>query len=171
MTGLIVLRLVHVLVGVFWVGSLVFVAGFLLPAVRAAGPSGGVVMQCLIRERHLHPYMVAATWVTILSGAALAWHDAGSLGFAWFRSGAGRMYGAGAVLALGATAIGLTVNAPTAQRLATLAGELQAGGRPSSPEQQRLLNGLQSRLAAAARIVAVLLLLAAATMAVARYVV
>jgi hypothetical protein len=41
------LRLVHIVSGVFRVGTMLFVAGFLQPAVAAAGPDGGRVMQRL----------------------------------------------------------------------------------------------------------------------------
>jgi hypothetical protein len=70
--GLIVLRLIHIVVGAFWVGSLVFIAAFLIPAVRATGPAGGPVMRHLTQVLHLHWYMVTSTWLTLLSGAALA---------------------------------------------------------------------------------------------------
>ena len=34
--GLYALRILHVVVGVFWVGTVVFMAAFLTPSVRAA---------------------------------------------------------------------------------------------------------------------------------------
>ena len=169
MTTFIVLRLIHIVVGVFWVGTLVFVAAFLIPAVRASGPAGGAVMRNLTEGRHFHVYMIVSAWITILSGVAMAWRDAGSLGFRWFAIGSGRYFGVGAVLALVATAIGMSVNVPTAKRLGTLLASVQGSGRPPSPEQQAELQQLQSRLAGAARVAAVLLLLATAAMAVARY--
>ena len=86
MTSIIVLRLIHIIVGVFWVGSLIFVAAFLLPAVRASGPAGGAVMGQLMQNLKLHRYMVASTWLTILSGVGLAWLVAGELGFRWLNS-------------------------------------------------------------------------------------
>jgi hypothetical protein len=167
--GLIVLRLIHLVVGAFWVGSLVFIAAFLIPAVRATGPAGGAVMRHLTQVLHLHRYMVTSTWLTLLSGAALAWRDAGTLGFRWFAEGSGRFYGAGAVLAIIATVIGFTVNAPTAQRLGEVAAAGQSEGRPPSPEELAQIQYLQARLGRAARLVASLLVLAAAAMAVARY--
>jgi hypothetical protein len=167
---LIVLRLIHIVVGAFWVGAIVFVAWFLLPALRAAGPAGGAVMRQVMQVRHLHVYMVAATWLTLLSGAALAYRDAGPLGFGWFTLGAGRVYGVGALLGLIATVIGLSVNAPTATRLAVLAARLERTGLPPSQEDQAQRERLQERLGRAASLVAVLMLLAVSAMAVARYV-
>ena len=169
MTTLIVLRLIHIVVGGFWVGAIAFVAWFLLPALRAAGPAGGAVMRQVMQVRHLHVYMVAATWLTLLSGAALTYRDAGPLGFGWFTLGAGRVYGIGALLGLIATVIGLSVNAPTATRLAALAGRLEQVSPPSR-EDQAERERLQERLGRAASLVAILMLLALAAMAVARYV-
>ncbi len=169
MTTLVGLRVIHIVVGAFWMGALVFIAGFVLPSVRAAGPAGGAVMQQLIQHRHLHRYMVAASWLTLLSGGALAWRDAGSLGFGWFAQGAGRMFGVGALFAIAAMVVGLTVNAPTAQRIAALSARAQHAGASPSPEDQAQLQRLQARIARAGSVNAILLLLAVAAMAVARY--
>ena len=45
---LIVLRLLHIVLGVFWVGAVVFIAFLLFPSVRESGPAGGAVMQRLM---------------------------------------------------------------------------------------------------------------------------
>ena len=169
MIGLIVLRLIHIVAGAFWVGALVFIAAFLIPAIRATGPAGGAVLRHVTQVLHLHRYVVTSTWLTLLSGAGLAWRDAGSLGFRWFAEGSGRFYGAGAVLAIIATVIGFTVNAPTAQRLGALSAAGPSAGRPPSQEELAQIQDLQARLGRAARLVALLLVLAAAAMAVARY--
>ena len=170
MSTMIVLRLVHIGGGIFWVGALLFIAGFLLPALRDTGPAGGGVMRNLTEVRHLHIYLLTTSWLTILSGATLAWRDVGPLGMQWFERGPGVVYGACALLALVAVAIGLSVNAPTAKHLSALAASVQAAGGPPSPEQQAQLGRLQARLAGATRFAAVILVLAGADMAVARYV-
>jgi hypothetical protein len=63
----------------------------------------------------------------------------------------------------------MSVNAPTAARLAALAGRLEGAGGPPSQEDQAQRERLQDRLGQAARLTAVLTLLAIAAMAVARY--
>jgi uncharacterized membrane protein len=163
------LRLVHILSGIFWVGSLLFITGFLMPSVRAAGPAGGAVMGQLMQVRKLHHYMMGATLLTIVSGFGLVYVLAGPLGFQWFTVGMGRAIGIGALLTLVATAIGFAVNAPTAQRIAKLAAGSQAAGRPPTPDEAAQMQALQGRLGRAAVAVTTLLVLAAACMAVARY--
>ena len=165
----IALRLIHVLSGIFWVGSLLFIAGLLMPAVRAAGAAGGAVMGHIVQVRKLHQFMMGASLLVILSGFGLVYELAGPLGFQWFAVGMGRAIGVGALLTLVATALGLAVNAPTAQRIAKLAAGFQAAGRPPTPDEASQMQALQGRLSRAAIAVTVLLVLAAACMAVARY--
>ena len=38
---ILLLRVLHIVGGVFWVGTAVFIAAFLGPSLRAAGPAGG----------------------------------------------------------------------------------------------------------------------------------
>jgi hypothetical protein len=164
------LRLLHVVVGAFWVGSVVFVAAFLIPTIRAVGPSGAPIMGHLVQVRRLPVVLLVSAWITILSGAALAWHNAGPLGFRWFSVGPGRFFGLGAVLAVVATLIGMTINTPTARRIGAITRRLQTGGGAPSAEDQAELGRLQSRLTNATNTVAVLIVLALMAMAVARYV-
>jgi hypothetical protein len=78
-------------------------------------------------------------------------------------------FGTGGLLAIVALVIGLMVNAPTAKRLGALAAAVQTQGAPPSPEQSAQMQQLQARLGAAGRMVALLLVLATAAMATARY--
>jgi hypothetical protein len=57
---LLVLRVVHVVGGVFWAGAILFVVHFLEPAVRDAGPDGARVMQALQKRRYLDVMPVVA---------------------------------------------------------------------------------------------------------------
>jgi len=166
---LLVLRLLHIVIGVFWVGAVVFIAFFLIPSIRATGAAGGAVMQRLT-SRQMHLWLMGASMLTVLSGIGLYWHDsAGFSSSAWLGSGPGRTFGLGAVLALVAIAIGMAVNSRTAKQLGDLAARVQAGGRPPSPDEASAMQRLQDRLAKGAVLGAILLLVATAAMAAARY--
>lgn len=167
---IIALRLIHILAGSFWVGALLFVAGFLMPAVRASGAAGGAVMGQLMRARKLPQFMMTAGVLTLLSGFGLVYVLAGSTGLQWFTIGPGRAIGIGAVLTIAAMTLGLAVNMPTARRLARIAAELQKAGRPPTAGETARVEALQARLNRAAAAAAILLVGAAACMAVARYV-
>jgi uncharacterized membrane protein len=164
------LRLIHILTGIFWVGSILFMARFLLPAARALGPAAGPVMDYLTRVGRLPQTILSAAGFTIVSGLTLYWHD--SLGFQseWMRTPTAMVFGTGGLLTIVALVIGLSVNTPTAKRLGALAGAIQAQGGKPSPDQAAELQRLQARLGVALRAVSGLLVLAAAAMAVARYV-
>ena len=114
--------------------------------------------------------LLGAGFVSVLSGLALYGRDAMASGGAWMRSPTGMVFGAGAVFAIIAIVIGLTVNMPTAKRMGTLLAAIQASGAPPSPDQTADVRGLQARLGKALRVVATLLVLATAAMAIARYV-
>lgn len=168
--GLFAVRILHVVLGVFWVGSVLFIAAFLTPSIRAGGPGGGALMQQIVVARRLPLWLMGASILTLLSGVGLYWHD--SLGFrsAWLGSGPGRAFGLGGVFGLAGSLIGMTVNAPTARRMGELGGRLQAAGRGPSPDEQAEIASLQARLDRAGALVSVLLVLATLLMAVARYI-
>jgi hypothetical protein len=97
---LIVVRLLHVVLGVVWVGAVTLVAFFVVPAIIAAGPAGGAVMRQLAEVRRMSLWLMAASAVTLLSGIGLYWHASnGFRSVQWLGSGPGRTFGLGGVLA------------------------------------------------------------------------
>jgi uncharacterized membrane protein len=164
------LRAVHILVGAFWVGTILFMAAFLVPSVRAAGPAGGAVMQQLVQARRLPRWLLTAAILTIVSGIALYWVDSSGFRSAWLGSGPGRVFGLGGTLAILAAILGVAVNFPTARRLTALAARVQGSGRPPAPDEAAEMKRLQGRLGRATMVAAALLALATLAMAVARYV-
>lgn len=165
-----ILRVFHILGGVFWVGVAVFMAAFLLPSLRAVGPAGGPLMTHLAQVRRLPLWMMVAMSVTLIAGFLLYWADARAGGPAWLGSGPGRTFGLGGVLALAGGIVGMAVSAPAGRRLGTLGASLAAAGRPPTPDEVATMQALQRRLATAGVVVAVLVCLATLAMAVARYV-
>ncbi len=165
----ITLRLLHVVLGAFWAGTLIFFALFLVPAVRDVGPDGAKVMAALQRRRFLD-VMPAVAVVTILSGFWLYWSISGGFTSAWVTSPSGLALAIGGVLAVVAFLIGVGVMRPAALRAGTLAQQVAA--LPEGPERSAQLatvQQLRSRSVTAGRVVATLLALATALMAVARY--
>jgi uncharacterized membrane protein len=64
-TATFVLRLIHIVSGVYWAGTLMFLATLLQPSVAEAGADGARVTQALIRRRFLEiiPAMAILTIV------------------------------------------------------------------------------------------------------------
>ena len=168
-TILILLRIVHVLATLFWAGTVLLNALFVLPSVRAAGPAGGAVMRQLTQVRQLPLWLTAASWLALVSGLLLYWRA--SMGFmpAWMASPQGLAFGIGGLMTIGVMASGQLVNAPAARRLGALGAQVQQAGGPPAPDVAAEMGRLQARLLRATQWHAVLLGLVAALMAAARY--
>jgi hypothetical protein len=168
--GFILLRLIHIVIGVAWAGSVIFVAMFLLPAIKATGPNGGTVMSYLTQVKRLPAYMMGGVILTILSGIALYWNDSDGFSTQWMASGPGRTFAFGGAMGIIVAILGGAVNAPTARRMGELGAEIKAAGGPPTEVQVAEIQRLQGRLTKAMRAAAALLTLALIAMAVARYV-
>src|SRR5262245_31349890 len=162
------LRLIHILGRIFWVAGVMVNTLFLLPAVRAVGPSAGPVLQFMMQRRRLPIWMNVAMGLTMLSGFGLYGFFA-SAGGGWARSRMAMVLGLGALFALGAAGIGGALIQPTTRKLAALGQQLQGAGGPPSAAAQEEMKGLQARLSKGLSFVLTFVLLAAAAMAVARY--
>jgi uncharacterized membrane protein len=161
-------RALHILLGVFWAGTLIFNAIFLLPAIRDAGPEGGKVAAGLMQRRFLD-VMPWVALLTVVTGFYLYWRlGAGSPAF--FGSRPGMVYGMGGVLSVLALVIGVGVVRPAMLRAASLTRAAVAAAPPERDAALAMAQGLRARAAAAGRWVAWLLAGAVLTMAVGRYV-
>jgi hypothetical protein len=56
-TVTLLLRLIHILAGIFWVGVAFLMAGFLIPTVRETGQAGGRFMEHLMLRRRLPVFL------------------------------------------------------------------------------------------------------------------
>src|SRR5215212_6125823 len=104
----IVLRLVHILSGIMWVGTAAFTTFFLFPAMTSAGPAAGPVMTGL-RDRKLLVAIPAFAGLTMLSGLRLLWIVSGGSFAAYAASPVGRGFTFGAVSAILGFVIGMAI--------------------------------------------------------------
>ena len=167
----VALRVLHVVAGAVWVGSVVWMNRFLMPATEALGPSGGQLMQHINQVLKLPRFMIRIAVVTVLTGLTLYGWDASASGGRWASSPSGIAFGLGGALAIVTMVVGLGVASPTAQKLGVLAAAVQSAGRAPTPEERAELTQLRTRLVQSSRVAMILLILAAAAMAGARYVV
>ena len=126
---IVAFRFLHVVSGAVWVGAVVLVAFFLMPAVMASGPAGGQVMKHF-GERKYPQVMMALMAVTVLSGIGLMWEMASRSSGVWFSSPRGRTISFGAAATIVAGGGGIVVARPTAMRIQQLAGEIQTVIKP-----------------------------------------
>ena len=168
-TELIVLRLVHILGGIFWLGSGLFTTFFLIPALGRVGPTVvGPVMGAL-QQRRFFTVLPVVALLTMLSGFRL--FQIVSAGFApvFMASQTGQTFLWSGIAAVVAFLLSLLVARPAMLR----AGQLGAS-MANLPEDQRAarvaeLEALRRRSSLASIAATTLLITAAAGMAVARY--
>ena len=170
MAELIVLRLVHVLGGIFWVGAGLFNLIYFAPAMAAAGPAAGSIMQVL-RQRRMFVVMPTVAILTILSGLRLMMIMSGNFDARYFETGQGATFAFGGACAIVAFVVGLAVAMPTQKRLGVIGPQIASA--PDDATRARLqaeAARLQGRMKRMGPAVTALLLLAAIAMAIARYV-
>jgi uncharacterized membrane protein len=165
----VVLRLIHILSGAFWLGAAVTMFVFLQPAAQATAPEGQRFMLHLLRNRRFSEVVLVAALLTGAAGAILFWRDTnglqlesmtqkGSIGFT-----VGGVAGGIALLAF------LLVGYPAGRRVIAIGNRLETELRGPTEDEQRSLAAAQRVLNRIGSTVLVLLVLAAAAMATARY--
>lgn len=164
----IILRLIHVLGGMFWVGAALFNSFFLMPAAAAAGPAAGPVLAGL-QQRKLFTVLPVVAVLTILSGIRLIWIVSGNNG-AYFQTSMGRTLSLGGLFAIVAFIFGMIYVRPAGARMGTVSAALGAARDDATRAQLAAeLAGLRRRMAVGNLIATTLLILAAVAMAIARH--
>jgi hypothetical protein len=167
MAELIVLRLVHILGAILWLGSGLFTTFFLLPAMTKAGPAVAGPVMAGLQQRRLPTILPIVALLTMLSGIRLMMIvSAGSP--QWFASPMGRTFSISGALAIVSFLIGVLIGRPAMVRM----GKLSQSPVPDATSKEALaaeIRSLQKRAMWSTQTALGLLLLAAAGMAVARY--
>ena len=164
---LLVLRIVHVLCGTYWVGSALFLGVFLVPALATSGVNAGQVFAALGRRRLFATQPVVAL-LTMLSGFRLLWIASGGSLTPYVRTAGGRAYVFSGVAALVAFVLSLVVSRPAAAK----AGRLTAAMQTATTERDALtrqLTSVRRRGAIASAAAITLLVMCAAGMSIGRY--
>jgi uncharacterized membrane protein len=167
---MVFVRIVHIVTGVIWVGSLFVVVVFVQPSAAALGPAGTPFMSELRRRRFVDVVFVDAVF-TVVAGSFLYWrdwHTYRSFGD-WIASSFGASLTVGAVLAISGLAVAAGFTRPTIGRLVSLGRQVAGSGGTPLPETAARIGALQHRLVVAERVSFSLVLLAVVAMASARY--
>jgi len=166
---LFVLRLVHILGGIFWLGSGLFTTFFLVPALGRVGPAAAGPVMGALQARRLFTILPVVALLTILSGLRLFQIVSAGFAPAYLSSRTGQTFMWSGIAAVAAFLLSLLVARPAMVRVGQLGATMaslpaeQRAARAAEMERLRRRSGL-------AGIVAMVLLIgAAAGMAVARY--
>lgn len=168
---MLVFRFLHIVAGVFWVGSAFLFVGFIGPSAAEVGPTAVPLLTAAVRKRKVAKVIVGLSIINVLAGWVLWLKNMSVYGTVgdWVGSRFGLVITIGGVLAtisafVGAFGVGLNV-----ERLVDVGNEIAASGGPPSPEQQSRIGRLSSRLERYGKLDLTLLLLAVTAMATARY--
>lgn len=166
---LLTLRLLHILAGVYWAGTIFFFATFLEPSLRDLGPDGGKVMIRFFERGYL-TFLPVTAFIAVASGAWLLWITSGGFDPGWMGSAVGITLSTGGLTAIIAFVVGLGVMRPTAMRIWDLSRQVsQAKDEAARAALMAQMGPLRVRTGVAARIIFGLLLISVALMAVGRY--
>jgi len=168
--SMVFLRVVHIVTGVIWVGSLFVVVVFVQPSAAALGQAGAPFMSELRRRRFVDVVFIDAVF-TVVVGSFLYWHDwhtYPSFGD-WIGASFGIWLTVGAVLAISGLFVAAILTRPTIGRLVSLGKQVAESSGTSAPERAAQVGALQRRLVVAERVSFSLVLLAVVAMASARY--
>src|SRR3954463_14960324 len=166
---IVILRLIHILSAIMWLGGGIFMAFFLVPAISGSPDVMANVMGGLRRRRFLVIQPIIAT-LTILSGLRLLWIDSAGFAGSYFDSATGKAFSWGGLSAIIAYIISYAIAFPLNTRASKIAARLRDPG--AAPEREKLTRDLDRtrRGAGIATLATVSFgILAACAMAVARY--
>ena len=167
---LVLFRIVHILAGVAWVGSVFLFVVFLQPTAAAIAPAGAPFMAELLGKRRLVDRIIALAMISVTGGLFLYWHDWHAYGTfgTWIGSTFGATLTVGMVAALVALAIGVRGTRPNVLRLLALGRQVAESAGPPSPEVGAEIGAIQARLKILARVTLGLLVLSVLAMSTAR---
>jgi len=165
----LVLRLIHIAAGAFWVGAIFTFFLFVQPAAVAVGPEATKFTYQLIHHRRLPAVILGAAATTVLAGSLLLvvtsngldpdiLFDVSRLGFT-----------VGGVSAILTFAIGALYVFPRTRVVERTIGRLVAEARPPTPDEQQTLARTARESRRAGWLVLIGLAVAVVAMATARY--
>jgi hypothetical protein len=167
---MLLLRLIHVVGAIFWVGSAMFTGFFLIPALRETPATMGQVAQALTKRGFMVAMPIVGLLV-ILSGVTMIWVTSGGHLHEYMLTPAGHTFTMAGGVGILSLLVGLIFTKPANMKAATLGAQLQAATDPA--EKTRL----GAEMAAAGKqaalwtlVVTILMIVAAMGMAIARYV-
>jgi uncharacterized membrane protein len=164
----LVLRIIHIVSGVVWVGGAFFITLFVEPAVKASGPDGGKFMDRLT-VTHFPQVLTSAALLSLLSGVALYWRVSAGFQLAWVQTPTGLAFAIGGAAAFVAFGVGVFMVRPRLVRMGAIGQEIAASrGAPSSAHLSEI-GTLQAGVERLSRLNAYVMLLILIAMAVARY--
>lgn len=166
---ILVLRLVHVAAGAFWVGAVFTFFLFVQPAAMAAGPGAMPFTYQLLHHRRLPIVILASAATTVIAGTWLLVITSSGLDPDLLFDEARVGYTVGGIVAILTFGIGALYVYPRTRIVERTLGSLLAEGRPPTPDEQQTLARAGGEARRAGWLVIAGLAFAVASMATARF--
>jgi uncharacterized membrane protein len=163
----LILRLIHIVGGIFWVGGALLMNFFVAPTLRATGDAGKQFAGHLMGKTRFSMLMTIAAYSTVIAGFLLYGVDSQWFTSQWLSSSTAVGFGIGAMFALVGLATGI-MNGMNNTKLARLGAQIQ--GKPT-PEQAAALGAIMKQQGWVVPVNTWSLILAVFFMAIARYLV
>jgi hypothetical protein len=166
---ILVLRLVHIGAGAFWVGAVFTFFLFVQPAAVAVGPEATKFTYQLLHHRRLSAVILAAAVTTVLAGTWLLVITSNGLDPGLLLDVSRLGYTVGGVAAILTLGIGGLYVYPRTKVVERTIGRILTEGRPPTPEEQQTLARVGGEARRAGWLVIAGLTVAVAAMATARF--
>jgi uncharacterized membrane protein len=166
---MIVLRIIHIFSGIFWVGVSLFNIGFLQPTVQATGGDGQKVMQYLTTQTRFTTTVYTTATLTLLSGWTMYW-NLFKFRLAALSSGYGLVLAIGGIAGTVAWIVAMVFIRRIIAEMGAVGAAVKAQGSPPTPEQSTQLQSLGARMVSMGQLGVVLMVIAVLGMATASYI-
>ena len=165
---ILVLRLIHIGAGAFWVGAVFTFFLFVQPAAVAVGPDATKFTYQLLHHRRLPAVILAAAATTVLAGVWLLIVTSNGLDPDLLLDASRLGYTVGGVAAILTFGIGGLYVFPRTRVVEQTIGRLLADSRPPTPDEQQTLARIALESRRAGWVVLIGLVIAVVAMATAR---
>lgn len=166
---ILILRLIHVLFGAFWLGAVFTNVLFLQPTAAALGPDAARFQLRLLGDARFPAAILGAAAITVVAGLVLLWIGSNGLDPDHLFGTPGLGFTVGGLIGVLTFAFGSTYVYPRTQRIGRVLGGIMAEGRPPTPEEGAQLGQLRGELKTAGWATVVGLAITVIAMATARY--
>ena len=166
---ILVLRLIHVASGAFWVGAVFSFFLFVSPTARALGPEGQRFVAHLISRQRFSNAILVAGIITVAAGLLLLWRTSNGFDLAVMSRPPVLGFAIGGASAIVALAIASGYIVPRVRRVERITRRLQGDGRPPTSDEEGELSRIAGEIQQAGTFVMATLAVAVGAMATARY--
>jgi uncharacterized membrane protein len=165
---LIALRIIHIIGGIFWLGTSLFIGTFLFPVLQTLGPAGGAVIAGL-HKRKAFTVVPTVAILNMLAGTRLMWIQSNGFSAAWYATRAGKAYAWGGTSAIIAFVLFMSVAHPALLKNIRIGAQMATASDADKPGLMKQIDAGRKRGEMGGRLSGLFLLTAAILMAIGRY--